>query len=329
MTSPPKLLVILGPTSTGKTDLALWLAKRFSGELVSCDSRQVYTGLDIGTGKRPSELKIKNLKLKIEKGDGWWNIDGIKVWMYDVVDFKKQYTVADYVEDANQVIDRIISRSNLPIIVGGTGLYLKALLEGLPNLEIPLDEKLRKKLEKLSKEELQEKLQKVSPDRWNKLNESDRQNPRRLIRAIEIVTNSKPRLPIGQVKAQNYSILKIGLNAPREILYQRADERVEVRIKAGMVGEAMRLYKNGLSLERMRRLGLEYGVIAEFFEGNTKTMEEFVEILKYKIHGFIRRQLTWFKKERKINWIDITDKNYLVKVENLITKWYDNVVDLK
>ena len=146
-----KLLVILGPTATGKTDLALQLAGKFQGELVACDSRQVYKGLDIGTGKEPRE------KGKVVKGKGFWEIDRAKIRMYDVADPKVQYTVADYVKEAAKAVEDISSRAKLPIIVGGTGFYLKALLLGLSNLSVPVDLKLRKQLEKLSVGELQEK----------------------------------------------------------------------------------------------------------------------------------------------------------------------------
>ena len=168
-----KVLVILGPTATGKTDLALILANKFNGELVSCDSRQIYRGLDIGTGKYP------NSKLQITKSKGFWEIEGIRVWMYDVISPKKQYTVADYVKNADRVIRDIGKRGKLPIVVGGSGLYLKALLEGLPNLAIPIDRNLRKELEILTLEQLQMRLKKLSPERWNLLNDSDRQNKRR------------------------------------------------------------------------------------------------------------------------------------------------------
>ena len=329
-----RLLVILGPTSTGKTDLALQFAYKFAGELVSVDSRQVYTGLDIGTGKLPDQLKIENSKLKIEKGNGWWQVNGRKIWMYDVVSPIKQYTVYDYINDASKVIKEIFKRKKLPIIVGGTGFYLKALLEGLPNLAIPIDKKLRKELNNLTIKQLQQKLQQASPDKWNNLNESDRQNPRRLIRAIEIVTNSKlPPASLREAlragKSQKYNVLKIGLTAPREILYQKSDKRVISRIDEGMVEEAENLYRIGLPLKRMKQLGLEYGVLAEFLEGNIKTKEDLINIMQGKIHGYTRRQLTWFKNEKNINWFDIADKNFLIKVENLIIKWYDNLANPK
>src|SRR5258708_35683470 len=147
-----KILIIAGPTATGKTDLAISLAKRLNGELVSVDSRQVYKGLDIGTGKMPG--KFKSLK----RVSGKWIVDGVFIYMYDVVNWEKQYTVADDVKDANRVIKDIRKRGTLPIIVGGTGLYLKALLYGLSNLGRPIDKKLREQLEKLELKKLQEKL---------------------------------------------------------------------------------------------------------------------------------------------------------------------------
>lgn len=329
-----KVLVILGPTATGKTDLALQLAKKFDGELSSVDSRQVYVGLDIGTGKMPGkELSGKNKELSIKKQRNSWEVNGVKIWMYDVVSPKRQYSVADYVKDANKVIDGILVKGKLPIIVGGTGLYLKALLEGLPNLAIPVDLKLRKKLEQLSKEELQKKLQETSLKRWNNLNESDRENPRRLIRAIELVISnhqgdpSTPRLRrVAQDDhARDGSVLKIGLTAPREILYQRIDERVISRVDQGMISEAINLHKSGLSFKRMRQLGLEYGVLADYLSGKIgeiKGARGLIRIMQGKIHGYARRQLTWFKKEKDVNWFDITAGNFPDNVEKVITKWY-------
>ncbi|MBI3109763.1 tRNA (adenosine(37)-N6)-dimethylallyltransferase MiaA [Candidatus Daviesbacteria bacterium] len=320
-----KILAILGPTSTGKTDLALQLARKFQGELISCDSRQVYKGLDIGTGKAPDKFKIENLKLKIKKENGQWIINGINIWMYDVVDPKKQYTVVDYVKDAGRVIEDVRSRGKLPIVVGGTGLYLKALLEGLPNLIVPTDKNLRKNLEKLSLEQLQDKLKELSPERWQDLNQSDRQNPRRLSRHIELLSmypymNTKEKY-VGI--AQRFNILKIGLSAPRHILYKRAEKKVLARIKQGIVAEAKKVHRKGLSLTRMRELGLEYGALADYLEGNIKDINELIKIMQGKIHGLMRRQLTWFKKELNVRWFDISKKEFPANVEKLAVKWYD------
>lgn len=320
-----KLLVILGPTSTGKTDLALNLAKKFSGVLVSCDSRQVYIGLDIGTGKYPNE------DLDIKRGRKFWEIKGIKVWMYDVVSPKKNYTVADYVRDAAKVIHYIANRSKLPIVVGGTGLYLKALLYGLSNLSIPIDQKLRQRLNKLSIIKLQERLKRLSPKKWQSLNHSDRQNPRRLIRAIELETSKRDLGNFNNLEnqglAKDFDIFKIGMIASRDILYQRSDERVISRINQGMIEEAERLKKEGLSLKRMKQLGLEYGVLANYLDGKIKQVQGdqgLIRIMQSKIHGFVRRQLTWFKKEKNVNWFDITKSDTLSKVEKLVGIWYSH-----
>lgn len=318
-----KLLVILGPTSTGKTDLAIQLAKQFNGEIISADSRQVYKGLDIGTGKMPS------VDLRMRKGEGFWEIDGVKIWMYDVADPNTQYTVSDYVKDTNLTLEKIGTNNKLPIIVGGTGLYIKAITEGLSNLEIPLDENLRIELENLPLLELQNKLKKISIEKWENMNYSDQQNPRRLVRTIEIIRNSKFKLPFGgpkskmQLKIQNLNLLKIGLAANRDILYKRSDDRVIKRISQGMIEEAIRLKEKGVSLQRFRQLGLEYGVLADFLEGKIKNKEELITILQNKIHGYIRRQQTWFKKEKNINWFDINKKSYLSKIEKNVRKWYD------
>lgn len=313
-----RLIVILGPTATGKTDLAIILAKKFNGELVSCDSRQVYKGLDLGTGKSPEK------KVRVEKYKNYWVLDGIRVWMYDVADPKKQYNVSKYLSKAKIVLDKVIESNKLPIIVGGTGLYLKGLLYSFPNLQIPVDKKLRKDLEKLSLESLQKKLQDLSKEKWESLNSSDQKNPRRLIRAIELMM-MQPFKKIFQFpiyNLQNYNILKIGLNASREVLYKRVDERVEKRIKMGMVEEAKKLHKRGLSLRRMRQLGLEYGVLADYLEGKIKDKKHLIKVMQGKIHEYVRRQLTWFKKEKEVFWFDITDANLLAKVEKMVAKWY-------
>ncbi|MBU1000218.1 tRNA (adenosine(37)-N6)-dimethylallyltransferase MiaA [Patescibacteria group bacterium] len=312
-----KLLVILGPTSLGKTDLALQLAKKLNGELVSCDSRQVYKKLDIGTGKMPGE------KVEVAKGRGFWEMDGIKVWMHDVADPNRQYTVYDYVKDANRAVEDTLNRGKLPIIVGGTGFYLKALLEGLSNLSVPANLKLRKHLESLSLKEMQKKIEEISSQKWGKMNNSDRQNPRRLVRAIEVVLQQPQKIRQINSKLKNCNILKIGLTAPRAVLYKRIDDRVVDRLDQGLIEEVEQLYKDGLSLERMKQLGLEYGVLADYLERKNTNREELIKRLQGKIHGFARRQITWFKKEKNTLWFDITDKNYLVRIEKTVRKWYD------
>lgn len=337
-----KVLVILGPTATGKTDLALYLATKFNGELVSCDSRQVYQSLDIGTGKLSGSGKWE-----VGRGIKKWEVGGVKIWMYDVVSPKKQYTVADYVKDASKVIGEIRQRGELPIVVGGTGLYLKALLSGLSNLAIPVDKKLRRELNKLSVSKLQKKLQEVSCAKWNSMNYSDRQNPRRLVRAIELAMSnhggdpSSPsgalslpqddKLRLGIIRSLS-NVLKIGLTAKRDVLYKRTDLQVVKRISQGMVEEGKKLHKNALTFKRMKQLGLEYGVLADYLSGKIREIkgdQGLIKTMQNKIHGYVRRQLTWFKKEKGVVWFDITDKDYPVNVEKMVDRWYHHPDDTK
>lgn len=308
-----RLLVILGPTTTGKTDLALTLAKKFNGELISADSRQVYKGLDIGTGKMPG--KFESLKME----DGRWIVDGITIHLYDVISPKRQYSVANFVKDAEKVIKEISKSKKLPIIVGGTGLYIRALVDGLSNIHIPADKKLRNELKSLTLDQLQTKLKTLSKNIWGRMNYSDRQNPRRLFRAIELASIKGYKM-----KNKKYDALKIGLNASRKVLYQRSDERVLSRIKQGMIEEANRLKKMGLSLTRMRQLGLEYGVLADYLEGKIQSKADLIRIMQGKIHGYVRRQLTWFKKEKNVNWFDISRRDTVSKLEKLVGIWYSH-----
>lgn len=312
-----KVLVVLGPTAIGKTDIALSLAKKYNGELVACDSRQVYRGLDIGTGKMPGgsvELRVQNNE---------WKMDGVRVWMYDVADPKVQFTVKDYVDQAVVAVEDILSRRKLPIIVGGTGLYLKGLLYGFSNLGIPVDETLRGELEKLSLEKLQKKLITLSPTRFQELTDSDKKNPRRLLRSIELIlmnpynrTSKKSK-----IKSQNWNVLKIGLTAPRDILKKRIFPRLVSRIGQGLIKEADDLYKNGLTLKRMRELGLEYGELARLLGGEVNR-EQLINRLSVKIFQYAKRQVTWFKKEPDVFWSDIATPGWQDQVEKRVSSWY-------
>ena len=184
-----RIIVILGQTATGKSNLAVKIAQKIDGEIISADSRQVYKNLDIGTGKLPSI----NSKVSVEKGEGYWVLDGVKVWLYDLLYPDKRYDVSQFVTEARDKIEEVNFNNKLPILVGGTGFYIRSLIDGFSNSLIPLDQNLRKTLEKLSLIELQTKLQNISSKAWNQLNNSDKNNPRRLVRKIELLT-LKPKL---------------------------------------------------------------------------------------------------------------------------------------
>ncbi len=305
-----KLVVICGPTATGKTKLALQLAQKFNGEIISADSRQVYKGMDVGTGKdlsRNSKFKSQNAKLKFKNKNfsiGYYLIQQVPIWLYDVVNPNQNFNVADYYKLAWIVIKDISERGRLPILVGGTGLYIKAIVDGIGTLGIPENKNLRKKLENKDIVYLQNKLKEINLQRFNKMNNSDRNNSRRLIRAIEI-QNSK-------VKMQNYkaklkiNTLMIGLTTDKEILYKRIDERVEKRVKQGIIDEIKELLSKGYGWGLHSMSGLGYRQWRDYFEGK-ESKEKAIEKWKNAEHQYAKHQLTWFKKDKRIIWYDISD----------------------
>ncbi len=249
-------------------------------------------------------------------------MDGVKVWMYDMVSPDKQYTVADYVKGANRVIERIHKKSKLPIIVGGTGLYLKALLDGLESLSIPMDQKLRTELQILDLKHLQERLQQLSKERWDQLNDSDKKNTRRLVRAIELSINENKRSIKSNQQRQDWDILKIGLTAPRESLYKNSDLRVLSWLRQGIIREVQNLMNKEIPFEKFLQLGLEYKIIAKYLNGQIR-QDELVAKIQYSLHSYIRRQQTWFKKEKDVFWFDVIRSGFTKKIEKLVSKWYD------
>ncbi len=331
-----KILVICGPTATGKTGLGIKLAKKFSGEVVSFDSRQVYRGMDIGTGKeiQNSKFRIQNLGKGIKIG--YYLISGVRTWLYDVVAPDYRFNAADYYQVALPVIKDIWRHDRLPILVGGTGFYLEALLEGMPTLGVPPDWSLRKELEKEPVENLQRKLKKIAPFRWQKMNPSDRANPRRLIRALEVAAfrekKEKDTREFLGVKKEfcldKEAVLKIGLKAPFPLLRKRIDQRVEERLKQGLLEEIEGLLAEGYRFDNSR-LGetLAYQEWGEWFKGREHTAvlkQEIVKTWKKHEYQYARRQMTWFKKDKEIIWFDITDDDYQEKVAKMVEVWYDN-----
>lgn len=315
-----RVLIILGPTATGKTDLALNLAKKFNGELVACDSRQVYQGLDIGTGKMPG-----NATSDVKKSDGWWEIGGVKIWIYDLVDLKDSYSAFDYAKDATKVIADIEKRGKLPIIVGGTGLYLKALLDGLAQSS-GADSKLRLELEKLSLGELQEKVRSHSPARWERLNHSDQNNPRRLVRLLEQIQMYPytSKLSIPNIQLSNSDVLKIGLTAPRPYLNSKINSRVFAWFALGIVQEVESLIERGVPKERFKELGLEYRLIVDFLGGKISSQEELIQLIQTKIRQYAKRQMTWFKRDKEIKWFDVSEPNLSHRVVTEVGNWYNS-----
>ncbi len=313
-----KLLVILGPTSTGKTDLALEFAKKLGGEIISADSRQVYKYLNIGTGKLPGG------DVELKKQEKFWEMDGINVNLYDVVEPKAEFNLFEYIEEVQNVLTKILKSERLPIIAGGTGLYIRSLLEGVSDFGTEENFDLRKQLEDLAAEEIAKKILSLNPAIHKKLNGSDIKNKRRLIRVFEKLNNPDNNSKKFDGIKGDFDVLKIGLTADIKILRERIKQRLVKRMKSGMIEESEKLLANRvLSFERMEQLGLEYRYIAKYLKGEIKNEAELIEILSTKIGQYAKRQMTWFRKEKDVVWFDITDPNYTKKLDSKILNWYN------
>lgn len=265
-TYKPKLIVILGPTASGKTGLGVDLAYEFNGEIVSADSRQVYKGMDIGTGKDLKDFRLQvpitnNQETKNKK----FTIIKIPYHLIDVVSPKTKFDLAKYQKQAFRAIDDIIKRGKLPILVGGTGLYLQAVVDNYQLSSVNLNKELREKLEKLSVDQIFVLIKKANPKMAERINNSDKNNKRRLIRYMEILAGDTSFTAKSGNK--KYDTLIIGLNKPKEELeariYKRLIERFE---KEDMVGEVKKLRKQGVSWKRLEGFGLEYKFIAWFLQ---------------------------------------------------------------
>ncbi len=263
MPSKPKILAIVGATASGKTGLAVALAKQFNGEIVSADSRQVYVGLDIGSGKEGTLKKIQMTNDKFQsKYPTIRYLDDTSQWLVDIADPKERFTVADWQAAAYEIIEDILSRGKLPIVVGGTGLYINALFEGYVFSDsVPRDEN----------------------------------NPRH---AASTYQEKNPPA---------WDVLTLGIDIPREELYERIDQRVDSRIEAGMIAEGERLLAEGVEADRLRKFGLEYRFVTDYIEHKIPK-NEFAQSLKYAIHAYARRQLTWFRGHGDVVWVKNGDE---------------------
>lgn len=318
-----KLLVICGPTATGKTNLGLRLAKKLGGEIISADSRQVYKGMDIGTGKdlprnfglRTSDLRFKGAKV------GYYTDGDTRIWGYDLVSPKESFSVAEYIRIAGKIIEDIWKRGRLPILVGGTGLYIQGIVDGIPTAAIPQNKRLRSSLEEKGFPELFEILAQLDPVKAASLNTSDRKNPRRLIRAIEIADAVMRGKDKNSKKIVVDDVLFIGLVAPRGKLNERIDSRVGSKLREGFEKEVSKLLKEGVSWEMQSMSSLGYRQWGDYVEGKL-TKDQAIEKWRSEERKYAKRQITWFKKDKRINWFDISKPNWQKSVEKAVKKWY-------
>jgi len=308
-----KLVVIVGPTATGKSDLGVVLAQNCSslhqasglvgqGEIISADSRQVYRGLDIGTGK----ITHKEMR-------------GIPHHLLDVVDPQKQFSVAEYKILADTAIADIYTLEHIPFLVGGSGMYISAVVDDQTFPDVPPNETLRTELSQKSVAELFTLLEARDPERAKNI---EAQNPRRLIRALEIV-DALGTVPKQKEQELREDVCMIGLDMPDEELQKRITTRLQSRFENGMKEEAEALHAHGLSYERMHELGLEYHFLALLLKKEL-SKEECVTQLNTAIWHYAKRQRMWFKRDKRIHWFHPKDTNaiqdivyaYLVEKRN-------------
>ena len=292
----PKAIVVVGPTASGKTKLGVELARKFNGEIISADSRQVFKYLDIATGKDLNEY-----------GD-------VPYHLIDILKPSEVITVADFQKKAYSAIGKILKRRKLPIIVGGSPFYVYAITKGWQFPKIEKDEKLRKKLNKLSLQDLRNILQKIDPAAFSKI---DQKNPRRLIRAIEICTLSGHNFEHAKPVAQPwYKALLLGIKFSNEELKERIKNRLEQRLNEGMIEEVQKIVKKKqAAYADLERLGLEPRFISYYLQKKI-SREQLEDLLLKNIYHFAKRQITWFGKDKKIIWV----KNF-AEAESIVKKF--------
>ena len=293
-----KVLIIVGPTSSGKSALAIELARTFKGEVISADSRQVYKGLDIGTGK------ITKREMK-----------GVRHHLLDVASPKKTFTAHDFVERAHTAIADISRRGKLPIVAGGTGFYIDALVGRITLPNVKIDLKLRRMLSKKSAVQLFAMLRKRDPRRAKTI---EPHNTRRLIRALEIVaalgkvpTNASAHRP------PRYDALWLGMTLQSKVIKNRIKARLSQRIRRGLIAEARRLRRGGLSFTRMRAFGLEYRALADLLKRKL-SRRDFEKRLNHDISRYAKRQITYWRRNSDIRWVSSSSQQ---RIPRVIRRW--------
>ena len=276
----PKLIVVEGTTASGKSDFGVELALRYGGEIISADSRQVFRGLDLGSGKiTPEETK------------------GVPHHLIDVCDAGSFFSMADFQKLAYEAIDDVIARGKIPFLVGGTGLYVASVADGYVMSDRMPDLAYRAELEKLSTEELYVMLRSLVPD-----TDVDPRNRNRVMRILEKIHDGDDVTPS---KEARYETLRLGITWDRAVVRQRIDERLDRRIELGMIEEVKGLLDSGVSEEYMIKLGLEYKFITQYLRGDY-TLEEMKGLLATAIKQFAKRQMIWFRRDNSIQWLDMT-----------------------
>ncbi len=275
-----KLITVIGTTACGKSDLAIKLARHFDGEIISADSRQIYRGLDLGTGKVTAEEQAM-----------------AKHHLIDILDPNTPYSAAEFQQDAYNAIDSVIAAGKLPILCGGTGLYSRAVVEGYDFSDAPPSQELRDELSVKTREELLAILASHGV-----VDIDAQKSSRHLIRMIEKIVDGGTHEPCNKPK---YDVLQLAMTFDRPILLERIKTRLEARIKAGMIEEVENLLNGGATPEFLEGLGLEYRYTYRYIAGMYESYDAYFEQLNTEINKFSKRQMTWFRKEKNVIWLDM------------------------
>ncbi len=292
----PKIIVIMGPTASGKSGVAIELAKKFGGEIISADSRQIYKGLDIGAGK------VKRDSISHRKKMPQYISEGVTHHLIDVAKPGEDFNVSHFKKNAEEAIQEILSRKKIPIICGGTAFWIDTLTKDSNIPEVAPNEKLRAKLSLKTTEQLFSQLKKLDGQRAKNI---DSKNKVRLIRAIEIckVLGKVPQQSsvIGHQSSEKYQLLQIGIKVSREILNEKIKKRLDERFAEGMTQEVENLHKKGVSWKWMQRIGLEYRWISSYLQKKVSE-QEMKQKLYFDIIHYAKRQMTWLQRNPNIIW---------------------------
>lgn len=287
-------MVIVGPTAVGKTALSVELAEHYGGEIISADSMQIYRGMDIGTAK----IKVNEMK-------------GIPHHLLDVVDPDEEFSVSDFKEMTYSCLEDIYSRGKLPLVVGGTGLYVNSIVYKLDFADSGSDMEVRRKYmdlaEEFGNEYIYEKLKEVDPETAERLNLND---TKRIVRALEVyeLTGEPMSKSYTNFREENdeFNLVFVGLDMERSHLYERINERVDAMLENGLVEEVKSLLESGYNSDMTSMKAIGYKEVVEYLGGNT-SFDEMVEILKRNSRRFAKRQLTWFRRDKRIVWMQVDD----------------------
>lgn len=309
MKNKENLFILIGPTAIGKTDLSIKLAQMMNGEIISADSMQIYKYMNIGSAKVTKD-----------------EMQGVQHHLIDCIYPDEDFTVANYKNEASSLISNINKEGKLPILAGGTGLYINSIVYDLQFTEVPPSQSIRSQLELLSNEDLHKELKKIDNISADKLNVNDR---KRVIRALEIYKSTGKTMSEYnknfRIENQDYNLVMIGLNMDRARLYDRINRRVDIMINSGLIDEVKGLLEMGYNKNLVSMQGIGYKEIVMYLEGEM-SLDDSISLIKQKSRNYAKRQLTWFKRDERIKWMNLDDYSDLEQLSKDIIEYANDKI---